>query len=533
MGVAASRRSASLPALAAATGLVLLTMGERLWRPEIYDFWGYLLYPAESFQARVVRLGIDDRLPLSLGPGLASAIVIVLAAIAAALIAAPVPERLRRAADRRGRAAPREGRPRRERLPLAAGRDRPRRARRPRRRRAGRLGDGQVRRRRGRRERPAGAHDDRARRARPRRRHVAPTGTRGRIACGVGGDALLHAVGDAGCTGSAPSQSATRFAGVASTDDGRSTRTPAASCRPACNVSLPFAGCCVARSMRGRRRCRIAGRRGDRSGDGAAPRPTSSRATTSSEWSCCESPDRPRCAGSAARRPTARSRRARRRRSASSRRSHRGACLRRAAHRRRCSIRCAFAPARARSSRAAGRPLAAARAGPCARGATTVKVEMSSGARVGGRRKHAVGHVVAGGIVKCPPRAARSSATMARTPSLLEPRRSAESGAAGNLQFVHASSRDKAEGLAVAARRLRRRRPAVADRDALDVRHVDVAERRVHLPPDRPLDRRRPAVVAVVDRRVHARRPASERLAVRVLPRHLRIADRASRSRAG
>ena len=97
MGVAASRRSVSLPALAAGTGLVLLTMGERLWRTEIYDFWGFLLYPAESFQARVVRLGIDARLPFSIGPGLASALVILVAAFVAALIAAPVPApRLRR-----------------------------------------------------------------------------------------------------------------------------------------------------------------------------------------------------------------------------------------------------------------------------------------------------------------------------------------------------------------------------------------------------------------------------------------------------
>ena len=103
-GVAASSRGASVFSLVAAAVLVIVSMGERVWRTEVLDIWGFVLFPAESFQARVVRLGIADRLPGSLAPGpeTVSALVVAAAAVLAVLAAAALPRFLASAADRRG-----------------------------------------------------------------------------------------------------------------------------------------------------------------------------------------------------------------------------------------------------------------------------------------------------------------------------------------------------------------------------------------------------------------------------------------------
>ena len=107
LAVAASRRAASIPAIAAATVLVLVAMGDRVWRTEIESFWGFQLFPAESFQARVVRLGVSDRLPgsLSVDGRVVSAVVVLLAAIVTALIASPVPRAVTARAGTRARTA--------------------------------------------------------------------------------------------------------------------------------------------------------------------------------------------------------------------------------------------------------------------------------------------------------------------------------------------------------------------------------------------------------------------------------------------
>jgi len=109
LGVAASSRSASLPSVLAGAALVVVAMGERVWRTEVLDVWGFVLFPAESFQARVVRLGIDGRLPgsLSLGPELVSGLVVALAALVAAFIASPLPRSRRGALAGRDRLRPR------------------------------------------------------------------------------------------------------------------------------------------------------------------------------------------------------------------------------------------------------------------------------------------------------------------------------------------------------------------------------------------------------------------------------------------